>query len=391
MKKIMNKFRPHAIQIQDAGGELYLVGGSVRDFMLRRPSHDHDFCVTGLTVEQFTTLFPEARIQGKDFPVFVIDGCEFALARTEKKCGIGYKGFEINANPSINSMAVEVLHGNLIDPFNGARDLVNKMIRPTSCAFLEDPVRALRAARFAAELDFNVSSWIYTYIWRLKSELKSINKNMKFNEMRKALSGKAPARFFEVLRLSGVLDVVIPELANLDGVPQAHHDDGDSYEHTMTALAKCRELTSDPVILNGVLWHDVGKGTTPVEEWPAHHDHETRSKEIIESIDWMPNEYKSFAGAFAIDHMRAHRYLEMRKGRKVSLIERVNKCNRGLDGFCTALYSDKPTAETMEIMIRMQTDYAKIMAVTGKDVPEHIPKNEQFGQVLHQMRAGLIA
>jgi tRNA nucleotidyltransferase (CCA-adding enzyme) len=400
MEEIMRKFRPHALKIKELGGTLYIVGGAVRDTMLLRKVHDFDFCVTGLTISDFVNIFPTARIQGKSFPVFVLDGCEVALARTERKCGIGYKGFEINANPevtieedlgrrdlSINAMAAEVLHGTLIDPYGGAKDLEHRNIRPTSVAFIEDPVRVLRAARFAAELDFGVSTWVMVYSHDLKPELHTINDNMKFTEMKKALMGIAPHRYFEVLRLAGVLDVVFPELSNLEGVPQAHHEDGDAYEHTMAVLTKCRELTSDPVLLYAAITHDLGKGTTPVEAWPTHHDHENRSVELVDQIDWVPNEYKSFARAFAYDHMRAHRYQEMRRGRKVSLLERISKSNRGIDGFCTVLLADKPTEETMKTIIKMKADYAKIMTVTGNDVPVSTPKDERFGQVLHQLRS----
>lgn len=400
METVLIKFKPHAETINKKGGRLYVVGGAVRDFLMHRQSHDIDFCVTGLTVEQFLGLFPEARIQGKEFPVFVVDGCEFALARTERKCGVGYKGFKIDANPSItieedlarrdlsiNAIAIDVLSEKIVDPHKGVKDLWEGLIRPTTAAFKEDPVRALRAARFTAQFDFEVSSWVYKYIHELKDELKDINPNMKFTELEKALKGKAPSRFFEVLRISGVLDILYPEIYNMYGVQQAHHTDGDAYEHTMTALEICRKITDNPLVLGSVLYHDVGKGTTPVTEWPAHHGHEVRSMEIIESLDWLPNKYKKYAVAFARDHMRGHRYLEMKKGRKTSLLERISKTEMGIENFCNALYSDKPTLETIKTISAILVDYEVVMRITGKDLPSDVPPGIIFGQRLHQLRS----
>ena len=152
-----------ANKIKQLGGKLYLVGGAVRDELLGKQTHDEDYCVTGITAEQFQRLFPEAHIRGKAFEVFDIDGKEFAMARTEIKQGIGHKEFEIKTDPritieqdlarrdiTINSIAKEVLTGEIIDPFNGRKDLKDKIIRATTSAFKEDPLRVYRVARFSA-------------------------------------------------------------------------------------------------------------------------------------------------------------------------------------------------------------------------------------------------
>ena len=151
--------------IKQEGGNLYLVGGAVRDSLLGKQTHDEDYCVTGITFEKFQQLFPEAHIRGKAFAVFDIEGKEFALARTESKIGTGHKEFEINADSkisieedlarrdiTINSMAKEVLTEKIIDPFNGQEDLKNKIIRATTSHFKEDPLRVYRVATFAAQL-----------------------------------------------------------------------------------------------------------------------------------------------------------------------------------------------------------------------------------------------
>jgi tRNA nucleotidyltransferase (CCA-adding enzyme) len=403
MDKILKKFMPHAVKIKDAGGRLYVVGGAVRDFLLKRVPHDVDFCVTGLTVEKFMELFPKARAQGKVFPVFVVEDCEFAFARTEKKTGTGYTGFEINADPgidikedllrrdvTINAMAIDVITGELIDPYGSSYDLEYKVVRPTSEAFKEDPVRALRAARLCAELDFSMSVSLCVYINDLKPELYTINDNLKFKEFKKAMVGKAPHKFFEVLRYASVLDVTFPEFHRLDGMQQLNHNDGDALRHTYRVIEKCRELTNDPMIIIAAAYHDVGKGTTPDEILPHHHDHESRSVEIIDGLTWMPNEYKKFAKAVAYDHMRAHGYTTAKRGTKVKMLLRQNKTVRGLKGFTYVVYADRPTFETIKTIAEMHSDLSKILSISGKDMPIDTPKGAEFGRRLHERRCGLI-
>lgn len=403
MKEILDKFMPHAVKIKDAGGRLYIVGGAVRDFLLRRDSYDIDLCVTGLTVKKFLKLFPQARLQGKSFPVFVVDGCEFAFARTEKKNGIGYSGFEINADPSIgikddllrrdvtiNAMAMDVLTGEIIDPYGGSDDLADKMVRPTSQAFKEDPVRAYRAARLCAELDFGPSISLLVYINDMKHELGTVNDNMKFKEFKKAMSGLTPWKFFQVLQHSFVLDVTFPEFHRLDGMQQLNHTDGDAFRHTLCVMQTCRRFTNDPLIMTAAAYHDVGKGTTPESVLPHHNMHEMRSVEIIESLSWMPNEYKKFAKEVAYDHMRAHKYYTARNGTKVKMLLRQHKTIRGLTGFALVVYGDRPTLDTIKTIAEMFGDLHKILSISGKDMPENTPKGAEFGLRLHEARCNLL-
>ncbi len=403
MHKTLTKFRPHALKIKEAGGNLYIVGGAVRDFLMCKVPHDVDFCVTGLVADRFLELFPNARQQGKAFPVFVVDDCEFAFARTEKKVGPGYNGFAINSDPTItieedlyrrdltiNSMAIEVLTGNIIDPYGGMNDITYPILKPTSKHFMEDPVRALRSARFHAHNPgFIVSGELLDIMKELKAEMKYITKDQKFSEMNKALCGTHPHYYFELLWLAELTDI-FPELYQLDGIEQAHHTDGDAFSHTIHVLKNCSKLTNDPVILYTALTHDFGKALTPKEILPAHHDHENRSVEIIESIDWVPKEWTKLAAAYAYDHMRGHRYKEMRRGNRVKLLERIRKTSRGLNGFCMLLYADKPIPETMINIAAMQSDYAKIFGITGDDMPTTVPSGETFGQVLHQYRTEVL-
>lgn len=397
MHHIIKQFQPCAKKIQEAGGKLYIVGGAVRRFISCETPHDVDFCVTGISVDTFREIFPDARQQGKQFPVFVIENCEFAMARTERKSGMGYNGFEFNADPNvsieddllrrdltINSMAIDVRTGGIIDPYNGLTDLNEKILRPTSEAFKEDPVRCLRAARINAEYpEFRMNGLLLHMMYQLKTEMKLITPDHKLSELRKVFASKTPSKYFIRLEQARILEDVFPEVHALIGVPQAHHTDGDAFDHTMRVLDECRKLTNNQVILYAALTHDFGKATTPEEDLPAHHDHETRSVEIIEKINLVPREWTSYAKVVAYDHMRGHRFSEMKRGNRVALLERIHKSSRGLDGFCNVLLADKPTQETMRTIALMQATYAKIYSFTGDDLPEDTPNGEEFGKILH--------
>ena len=178
-----------AKEIEKAGGKLYLVGGAIRNHLLNLPITDEDYCVTGLTQKEFEQLFPQAKIQGKDFPVYILNEKAFALARTERKNGIGHKQFEFLTDKSItieqdlarrditiNSIAQDVLTKEIIDPFHGRKDIQNKIIRKTTDAFAEDPLRVYRVARFAASLNFEVEKDTLNAMTKLKEELKTLSK-----------------------------------------------------------------------------------------------------------------------------------------------------------------------------------------------------------------------
>lgn len=406
LHEVLKKFQPIARQIQCERGTLYIVGGAVRSFIQCKEPYDVDFCVTGIAVEDFRKMFPEARQQGKQFPVFVIDDCEFALARVDRKVSEGYNGFTIFADPSvtieddldrrdlkINSIAIEVLTGKIIDPWGGLFCLWKNILDPTSDAFLEDPVRSLRAARFAAEYpEYQVTLELYNMITRSKHELHLIQPDHKLKELKRALESPQPGRCFDMLLGANVLDVVFPEVNILNHVDQnfIYHPEGNVYNHTMDALNRCAKLTNDPVILFAVLCHDFGKATTPKDILPHHNDHESRSIEIIDKIDWVPNEWKAFAKVFANDHMRAHRFSEMHRGKKVSMLDRIKKSSRGLDGFCKCMLADRYAPDTMKNIALMHSTYAKIYSISGDDLPETTPKGKQFGEVLHQVRSELI-
>ena len=218
-----------AAAIEKSGGHAYLVGGCVRDMLMGRVSRDRDYCVTGLSEEEFCALFPMAERVGRSFPVYLLsiggNKAEVAFARTERKIGRGYRGFAAHFSPevtieedlfrrdtAINAMAISLIDGRLIDPYGGRKDIELRRIRAVSGHFPEDPVRALRAARQAAELEFAVE-WTTTELMAgCGGELAKEPGERIVKELAKALTAKRPSVFFRELRKARLMAICIPEI-----------------------------------------------------------------------------------------------------------------------------------------------------------------------------------
>lgn len=365
----MEDIKSIANKIEQAGGKLYLVGGAVRDELLGKATHDEDYCVTGITFEEFQNLFPEAHIRGKAFSVFDMQGKEFALARTESKQGKGHKEFEIKANPNItieqdlarrditiNAIAKDVLTGEIIDPFNGRKDLQNKIIRATTEHFKEDPLRVYRVARFATKLKFSVEKETINMMTELKNELESLSEERVFAEFSKALQSEKPSIFFEVLKEANLLDIHFKEIKDLIGAeqPPEHHPEGDAYNHTMLVLDMASDLTKDLEedrkleIRFSALVHDFGKGVTPKEEYPHHYGHEIAGAELVGKFGKklkVPNNWIKCGKIACREHMRGGIFYKKKPSKKVEFIERVDKSILGLDGLQIVVTSDKTSGD----------------------------------------------
>ena len=308
--------------IEQNGGRLYLVGGAVRDSLLNRPIYDEDYCVVGIEKSKFIELFPDAISRGKSFEVFDMGGKEFALARTEKKIGKGHKNFEITTGKditieedlkrrdiSINAIAKDVLTGEIIDPYDGTKDIENRIIRAIGDSFLEDPLRVYRVARFASELEFEVEEKTLEYMRTLREELDTLSKERVFVEFRKALSSNRPSKFFDVLKEANVLDIHFKEIYDLIGSlqPIKYHPEGDSYNHTMIAVDNSVQLTDELLIRYACLVHDLGKGLTPKEEYPHHHGHAAKGVEPVRNLSnriGVPTSWKKAGITSSKEHMR---------------------------------------------------------------------------------------
>lgn len=345
--------------IENAGGRMYLVGGAVRDFIMKIPNHDEDYCVVGISYDEFLRLFPDANIRGKDFPVFDIDGCEIALARIERKMGVGHKGFEIETDKSItieqdlarrditiNSIAMDVLKKEMIDPFGGYADIKNRIIRATTESFAEDPLRVYRVARFAAQFEFDVEDKTVELMNKLKNELNTISKERVFAEFRKVLKANKPSIFFDVLRKAEVLEIHFKEIYDLIGAeqPEKYHPEGDSYNHTMEVVDRVCKATNNLEIRYAGLVHDLGKGVTPKEMYPHHYGHDKNGVEVVANFSnriGVPNLWKKCGKTSAKEHMIGGIFWQMTPAKQVDFLDRVNKSMLGLEGLQIVVNADK--------------------------------------------------
>ncbi|MEM5299382.1 multifunctional CCA addition/repair protein [Burkholderia sp. JPY481] len=327
---------------------IYAVGGAVRDELLGVPVQDRDYVVVGATPEQMVAQ--GYRPVGKDFPVFLHPQTheEYALARTERKTAAGYHGFQFFYAPdvtleedlarrdlTINAMAREVrpdgeLTGPVIDPFNGQADLQARLFRHVSDAFLEDPVRILRIARFAARfVEFTVAPETLALMREMVAdgEADALVAERVWQEVSRGLMEKKPSRMFDVLRECGALARVLPEIDALFGVPQRadYHPEVDTGVHVMMVLDHAAQQGYTLPVRFAALTHDLGKATTPEEQLPRHIGHEGRSVDLLKPLCErlrVPNECRDLAVLVAREHGNIHRVMEMGAAALVRLLER---------------------------------------------------------------------
>lgn len=328
--------------------KLYVVGGAVRDELLGVPVQDRDYVVVGATPEQMVAQ--GYRPVGKDFPVFLHPQTheEYALARTERKTAAGYHGFQFFYAPdvtleedlarrdlTINAMAREVrpdgeLTGPVIDPFNGQGDLQARLFRHVSDAFLEDPVRILRIARFAARfVDFTVEPDTLALMRKMVAdgEVDALVAERVWQEVSRGLMEKKPSRMFEVLRACGALARILPEVDALYGVPQRadYHPEVDTGVHVMMVVDHAAHQGYALPVRFAALTHDLGKATTPQDVLPRHIGHEERSVNLLKPLCErlrVPNECRDLALLVAREHGNIHRVMEMGAAALVRLLER---------------------------------------------------------------------
>jgi tRNA nucleotidyltransferase (CCA-adding enzyme) len=322
----------------------YLVGGAVRDSLLGYPFHERDWVVVGATPQQM--LDAGYQQVGKDFPVFLHPQTkeEHALARTERKSGKGYTGFSVYAAPdvtleqdlkrrdlTINAIA-QADNDSLVDPFGGVDDIKHKILRHVSDAFAEDPLRVLRVARFYARyahLGFTVAAETQALMQQLSSELNTLTPERVWQETAKALSEQTPQAFFQLLYDTGALQTLMPELAALWGVPQPPqwHPEIDTGVHTLMVLQQAALLSPRLDIRFAALVHDLGKGVTKPELWPAHHGHEHTGLPLIKQLCErlrVPNDCRELALRVCEYHQLVHRARELKSSTVLKLFEAID-------------------------------------------------------------------
>ena len=399
--------------------KFYRVGGCVRDRLLGLPIVDIDWVVTGATVETMTSL--GYKFIGKDFPVFLHPETrqEYALARSERKTGPGYRGFEFISDPdisieqdllrrdlTINAIA-ENEQGELIDPYGGQADLEARILRHVSSAFSEDPVRVLRIARFAARyhhLGFTIADETTDLIRQIgaSGELTSLVAERVWSEMSRALDEPDPAIFFQTLRESGVLDILFPEINALFGVPQTakYHPEVDTGVHVMMALQKSAELNHDNETRFAVLMHDLGKATTPQHILPAHHGHELQGVRLVKNFcrHWrVPRAHTDLALITTEYHSHVHRALELKPSTLLKLFtatdvfrkpERFEKMTR-------ACLADLRGRLNFESAAYPQADYlvtlgTKLREADLSSVKQSGLQGSELGEAIYKFRLGII-
>lgn len=393
----------------------YLVGGAVRDKLLGYPFSEKDWVVVNASPE---IMLSQGFIPvGKDFPVFLHPQTkeEYALARTERKTGNGYAGFSfycgtevtleedlVRRDLTINAIA-EDEEGNIIDPYGGQADIKNKMLRHVSNAFMEDPVRILRIARFAARyhhLGFHIADETQALMRDMvnKGEVDHLVSERVWKEMQRALSEKSPCVFIECLRSCGALARLLPEIDALFGVPQTevHHPEIDTGVHTLMSLNQAAKKTDDCCIRFATLLHDLGKGKTPQTEWPRHIAHEERSIPLVKKLcDRIaaPKEYKELALIVAQWHTHCHRALELKPATLLKTLQMTDAFRRPerFEQFLVCSEADARGRTGFEERDYPQANYFRqalnvCQTIDAKEINSQEFTGKQFGDEINRLR-----
>jgi tRNA nucleotidyltransferase (CCA-adding enzyme) len=394
----------------------YRVGGSVRDELLGLPVKDHDYVVVGSSPEEMVRR--GFRAVGKDFPVFLHPSTqeEYALARTERKTGRGYKGFTVYAAPevtlqedlarrdlTINAIACTE-DGTLIDPFGGERDLKAGVLRHVSPAFVEDPVRILRVARFAARFAFEIAPETLALMRHMvaEGEVDHLVAERVWQELSRGLMEARPSLMFEALRACGALARVLPEVDALFGVPQpaSHHPEIDTGLHTMLCLDYAAARAFPLTVRFAVMSHDLGKGLTPKEEWPSHHGHEERGVALLRELSprlRVPTECHDLALLDTQYHGDIHRAEELRAATLVKLLERAdafrrpNRFQELLDA-CASDFHGRPGYESLPYKPRdiFLSALAAASAVDAGAIARSQSEPTKIPAAVHQARVSAV-
>ncbi|MFM8610330.1 MAG: multifunctional CCA addition/repair protein [Burkholderiaceae bacterium] len=407
--------------------QVFRVGGAVRDALLGLPVRDVDWVVVGATPEQMAQQGYQP--VGRDFPVFLHPHTreEYALARTERKSGRGYRGFVVQASPDVtleqdlarrdltlNAIAQPAdatgLDG-LIDPYGGQRDLQARVLRHVTDAFREDPVRILRVARFAARFaDFRVAPDTLTLMRDMVAdgEADHLVPERVWQELSRGLMEATPSRMFGVLRDCGALRVLLPELDALWGVPQSadHHPEVDTGVHMMMVMDMAAKLHAPLAVRLACLLHDLGKATTPRDQWPRHIGHEQRSVTLLKRVceRWrVPTDCRELAEVVAREHGHIHRSGELGAAAVMRLLERCDAL-RQPERFAQVLLAcecdsrgrggdlaSRPYEPAWRLLRAQQAALALPTAPIAQAAAEQGLRGPQVGERIHAARTEAVA
>ncbi|USP41532.1 multifunctional CCA addition/repair protein [Acinetobacter sp. XS-4] len=394
--------------------QVYLVGGAVRDSLLGHPYQEKDYVVVGATPEHM--LAQGFQPVGKDFPVFLHPETkeEYALARTERKSGKGYHGFQfftdttvsleedlIRRDLTINAIAMDQ-DGKLYDPYGGQTDLENKTLRHVSEAFAEDPLRVLRVARFAARYSaygFHIAPETLQLMQTMaeSGELDALTPERVWKETSRALLEDHADIYFQTLRDCGALKHLFPEIDALFGVPQRpeYHPEVDCGIHTLMSLQQACKSNYSLDVRFAVLVHDLGKALTPVNELPRHIMHEERGvKPVTELCERLkvPTQTRQLALSVCKEHLKCHQIMSLKPGTVWRLLQRLDVLRRPerVEAFVQACecdargrlgLEDRPYPQAQYMLDAMQV----VRSIKVQDLPENITGAE-IGEMLIQYR-----
>ncbi|MFZ1852868.1 MAG: multifunctional CCA addition/repair protein [Nitrosomonas sp.] len=402
--------------------KIYRVGGSVRDELLGLPVKDRDYVVVGATPEDMVRL--GYRPVGKDFPVFLHPQSheEYALARTERKTSRGYKGFEVFASPqvtleedlkrrdlTINAIAKDE-SGQIIDPFDGTSDLKAGILRHVSSAFSEDPVRILRAARFAARFNFQIAPETLILMQTMvhNGEVDALVAERVWQELARGLMENTPSKMFLALRSCNALKRILPEVDALFGVPQPEyaHPEIDTGIHVMLVIDYAAKQNYSLPVRFAALTHDLGKGTTPPELWPRHIGHEARSIGLTEKLCErirVPKDCRDLALLVARYHGDVHRAGELKASTMADMLQAVDAYRKPqrFEEFlqaCACDFHGRPGYETKPYpqLLRLQQAFTTAQSVDAGAIAtvlrEKNPDSKKLFNLIHdKVRAARIA
>ena len=393
--------------VQRAGARIFRVGGCVRDHFRGVAAKDVDYVVTGMTEEALRACFPRAEKIGRAFPVYHVrvDGVrrEVAFARRERKTGTGYRGFDVVCDPTVtieedlyrrdttmNAMALELPAEILFDPYGGRADLMAGVIRAVSQHFMEDPVRALRAARQAAEFGFRVEEGTLRYMRACAEELQHEPTERLMGELRRALAAPRPSVFFRVLRATDLLAVTFPEIAALEGQtqPTEFHPEGDALAHTLAMVDAVARETEEIKTRFAALVHDLGKGLTPQEMLPHHYGHERTGLDALAAWNarmTLPHDWRKAAAFVIREHMRAPRLT--RPGKIADLLLGIGASGLSMAQFNSIIRADHGALP--DYLAHGEEYLAAMCAVTGSDAPPD-RTGEEIGRWLREQRVRIL-
>jgi tRNA nucleotidyltransferase (CCA-adding enzyme) len=399
----------------------YLVGGAIRDELLGQSAGDRDWVVVGADQAHMEAL--GYKPVGRDFPVFLHPqtGEEYALARTERKSGRGYRGFVVDADPSvtleedllrrdftINAIARDEVSGELVDPYGGARDIEARVLRHVGPAFVEDPLRVLRAARFMARLaplGFTIAPETMELLQQIAAsgELDALVPERVWQELRKALVSPRPSAFLHTLHEAGALGAVLPEIEALYGVPQRaeFHPEVDTGRHQeMVSDMAARIAPGDALIGFAALTHDLGKALTPPQEWPRHVMHEQRGVTPVRALSErlkVPADFRDLAVIACREHLNVHRLHELRDRTVHELLQRCDAFRRPerVAQLATVCEADKrgrlgSEEDAYPQGAELQRLHAAAMAINARDVAGQGLQGPQIGEALVKARIAAI-